>query len=261
MRFPPCAHRGRHRRAGRASPRTPYPRQGGSLPRYLGRSSPWLPNPLGFDLAAAQRRSVPASTFKIASTLAALEAELVTDADTILPWDGVRRDRKEINGPYPCGRPSTALPSLTTKLLVARARPRDHGDLPGARERMATRKATTPSNSLAPGPPSHLTPGAGGVPRGPQPERPRSGFRGPAEALGVDGKTPSGAVHGGEKTGWSRPAGGPDVGWFVGALDVPEGRCFVALRLEAEHPQAATFLPQREALAKAAIGRIPGCGG
>jgi hypothetical protein len=51
------------------------------------------------------------------------------------------------------------------------------------------------------------------------------------------------------------------VGWFVGALDAPEGRCFVALRLEAEHPPAATFLPQREALARAALARIPGCGG
>ena len=63
------------------------------------------------------------------------------------------------------------------------------------------------------------------------------------------------------KTGWSRPPGGPDVGWFVGALDAPEGRCFVALRLEAEHPPAPTFLPQREALAQAALERIPGCGG
>ena len=73
-------------------------------------------------------------------------------------------------------------------------------------------------------------------------------------------KPPSGGVPGGEKRAGADP-GGPDVGWFVGALDAPEGRCFVALRLEAEHPPAATFLPQREALAKAALARIPGCGG
>ena len=40
---------------------------------------------------------IPASTFKIMSSLIAIEAGLVTDADTVLPWDGVTRGRAETN--------------------------------------------------------------------------------------------------------------------------------------------------------------------
>lgn len=40
---------------------------------------------------------IPASTFKIMSSLIALEAGLVADADTVLPWDGVTRGRTETN--------------------------------------------------------------------------------------------------------------------------------------------------------------------
>lgn len=39
----------------------------------------------------ADERHLPASTFKIPNALAALEAGLVEDEDTILPWDGVNR--------------------------------------------------------------------------------------------------------------------------------------------------------------------------
>ena len=106
------------------------------------------------------------------------------------------------------------------------------------------------------GPLAISPPGAGGVLEALSRSAPRrGGLRGPAEALGVDGKTPHRGPCMAGKNGLEPTCGG-DVGWFVGALDAPEGRCFVALRLEAEHPPAATFLPQREALAKAALGRI-----
>jgi hypothetical protein len=87
---------------------------------------------LGLRLPEAQRRSVPASTFKIASTLAALEAGLVADANAILPWDGVRRDREEINAPSPSATPFTAPPCPTSRRLWAALAPR-HGSLPKAR--------------------------------------------------------------------------------------------------------------------------------
>lgn len=40
---------------------------------------------------------IPASTFKIMSSLIVIEAGLVANADTVLPWDGVTRDRTETN--------------------------------------------------------------------------------------------------------------------------------------------------------------------
>jgi beta-lactamase class D len=42
---------------------------------------------------------LPASTFKIASTLMALDAGLVEGRDTVLPWDGEIRSREETNQP------------------------------------------------------------------------------------------------------------------------------------------------------------------
>lgn len=229
-------------------------------PATLVVQSPGSPTPWVSDLAAAQRRSVPASTFKIASTLAALEAELVTDADTILPWDGVRRDRKEINSPLPLREAfhRSALPHY--QALVARLGPGAMATFLGRVSYGNAQSDDTLEFWL----------------RGPLAISPleqvaflealsRSALAADSEAQrrlwALMEKTPVRGRAWRGKTGWSRPAGGPDVGWFVGALDVPEGRCFVALRLEAEHPPAATFLPQREALAKAALGRIPGCGG
>lgn len=40
---------------------------------------------------------IPASTFKIMSSLVVLETGLVANADTVLPWDGVTRGRTETN--------------------------------------------------------------------------------------------------------------------------------------------------------------------
>lgn len=49
------------------------------------------------DPAIADERFIPASTFKILSSLAALESGLVQDKDTLLPWDGITRGRNETN--------------------------------------------------------------------------------------------------------------------------------------------------------------------
>jgi len=43
------------------------------------------------------RRLIPASTFKILNSLIALETGVVTDAGTVIKWDGVVRDRTELN--------------------------------------------------------------------------------------------------------------------------------------------------------------------
>ena len=48
--------------------------------------------PLDIDSAA-----IPASTFKIFSSLVALQESVVASAETIIPWDGVERSRPEIN--------------------------------------------------------------------------------------------------------------------------------------------------------------------
>jgi beta-lactamase class D len=49
------------------------------------------------------RALLPASTFKVASTLMALDARLVQDRHTELPWDGIRRSREETNQPLDLG--------------------------------------------------------------------------------------------------------------------------------------------------------------
>jgi beta-lactamase class D len=43
------------------------------------------------------RPLIPASTFKIISALVALETGVIADAQAVIPWDSVTRDRPEIN--------------------------------------------------------------------------------------------------------------------------------------------------------------------
>ena len=45
----------------------------------------------------AARRLVPASTFKIVNALTALELNVVAGPGTVIPWDSVVRDRRELN--------------------------------------------------------------------------------------------------------------------------------------------------------------------
>lgn len=49
----------------------------------LGDGKRWVHDP-----ARADRRHIPASTFKIANTIFALETGVVADVDEIIPWDG-----------------------------------------------------------------------------------------------------------------------------------------------------------------------------
>lgn len=50
-----------------------------------------------FDEERAGRPMTPASTFKIANTLIALETGVVADEQQVLPWDGVKREINEWN--------------------------------------------------------------------------------------------------------------------------------------------------------------------
>jgi beta-lactamase class D len=49
------------------------------------------------DSAQADRATLPASTFKIFSSLYGLESGVVTDADFVIPWDSVDHGRPEVN--------------------------------------------------------------------------------------------------------------------------------------------------------------------
>ncbi|MDQ8187373.1 penicillin-binding transpeptidase domain-containing protein [Pelagicoccus sp. SDUM812002] len=49
----------------------------------------------------AEERFIPASTFKILSTQAALQSGVVADKDSILKWDGLERGRQETNRDLP----------------------------------------------------------------------------------------------------------------------------------------------------------------
>ena len=52
---------------------------------------------LASDTLRARRRMLPASTFKIPNSLAALETGVLADETQVLPWDGVTRDIAEWN--------------------------------------------------------------------------------------------------------------------------------------------------------------------
>ena len=43
------------------------------------------------------RRLIPASTFKIFNSLVALETGVIVDQDAVIKWDGITRDRSELN--------------------------------------------------------------------------------------------------------------------------------------------------------------------
>lgn len=49
------------------------------------------------DVERCQASYLPASTFKIANTIIALETGIVEDAETVLPWDGAPRELEEWN--------------------------------------------------------------------------------------------------------------------------------------------------------------------
>ena len=221
--------------------------------------APGAPEPWVSDAAEAQRRSVPASTFKIASTLAVLEAGLVADADTIVPWDGVRRNREEINRPLPLREAfhRSALPHY--QALVARLGPIATAAFL-TRVGYGNRQSDNTVEFWLRGPlaisPLEQVAFLAALSTGTL----AADLNAQRTLWTLMEKAPLDSQPWRGKTGWSRPPGGPDVGWFVGALEVPAGNCFVALRLEAEQPEPATFLPQRETLARAALARIPGCG-
>lgn len=52
---------------------------------------------LAADPGTVEQPHIPASTFKIMSSLVALESGVVAGADTLLPWDGIVRGRSETN--------------------------------------------------------------------------------------------------------------------------------------------------------------------
>ena len=210
------------------------------------------------DLTEAQRRSAPASTFKIASTLAALEAGLVEDASAILPWDGVRRDREEINGDLSLRDAfhRSALPHF--QALVGRLGPEamaaflkrvGYGNAQsddGVEFWLRGPLAISPLEQIA---------FLGAV-------RAQRLAASPAAQATLWALMAKRSLEGSPwrgKTGWSRPPGGPDVGWIVGALEGSAGPCFVAVRLETDHPNPATFLGKREALAQRALRVFPAC--
>ncbi|GEM_PF-1552486 len=210
------------------------------------------------DPAAAERQSVPASTFKIASTLAALEAGLVEDASTVLPWDGIRRNREEINSDLSLREAfhRSALPHF--QALVRRLGPEalaafllrvGYGNAQsneGVEFWLRGPLAISPLEQIA----FLEALRAQGLAASPKAQ---------ATLWALMEKPPLGDRPWRGKTGWSRPPGGPDVGWFVGALEGSRGPCFVAVRLETDTPNPETFLPRREALAQDALNAFPAC--
>lgn len=65
----------------------------GTLVMREVRQDRWLAS----DTTRAQRRMLPASTFKIPNSLIALECGVLADEDQVLPWDGITRDVPEWN--------------------------------------------------------------------------------------------------------------------------------------------------------------------
>jgi beta-lactamase class D len=65
----------------------------GTVLVYDVRRDRWI----GVNAQGADRRHIPASTFKIPNSLIALETGILKDEHTVIPWDSVPRPRTELN--------------------------------------------------------------------------------------------------------------------------------------------------------------------
>lgn len=206
------------------------------------------------DLDGARRRRLPASTFKIANALLALELATVEGADAVIPWDGIVRERVETNRDLDL-KTAFRISSVPHFVELARRAGRErigtflersaygNADVGGASETfwLDGELRISPLEQL-----DFLI----ALERGALPASPRA--QAATRELLVLERGGGHVLR--AKSGWARPPEG-DVGWWVGWLERGERRVFFATCLEARRRDAALG-PAREAVTRAVLQAI-----
>jgi beta-lactamase class D len=214
------------------------------------------------DPARARQRFVPASTFKIPHLLFALDAGIAQDASQTFRWDGVPRRFPHWN------RDQTlrdAMRGSTVWVFQGFA-----NALGERRERQYLRRIGYGNRSIAGGIDRFWLDGGLAISAVEQIDMLRRLHR---DALPFDAahqrlvkdliviervateRDRGFVLHG--KTGWAFDAE-PQIGWFVGWVDTPDGAVFFALNIDM--PGGAADAPKREAIVRkalASIGALP----
>lgn len=214
------------------------------------------------DAVRARQRFVPASTFKIPHLLFALDAGIATDESQRFRWDGVPRRFAHWNRDQTL---SDAMRGSTVWVFQGFAK-----TLGERRERRYLRRLGYGNRSVAGGIDRFWLDGGLAISASEQIDLLRRLHREtlPFEVAHqrlvkqlilierIDIEQGRGFVlHG--KTGWTFDAE-PQLGWFVGWADTPDGAVFFALNIDM--PGGAADAPKREAIVRAAlrsIGALP----
>jgi beta-lactamase class D/dienelactone hydrolase len=206
----------------------------------------------GIHTGRADRALIPASTFKIVSSLLALDAGLVTDAETVLRWDGVTHERTELNGDLTLAQAFrlSAVPhyqALVRRLGAARAQQfldafgYGNRDISGGVDQFWLTGALRIS-------PREQIDLLVRLHRG---DLPVSGHAmATVRGIMTVEQTPAHIIR--AKTGWARVEGGRQVGWWVGWVERGDERYFFASALESERPREG-FGPLRESIARTVL--------
>jgi beta-lactamase class D/dienelactone hydrolase len=213
----------------------------------------------GIHTGRADRALIPASTFKIVSSLMALDAGLVQDAGTVLRWDGVAHERTELNRDLTLAQAFrlSAVPHYQD--LVRRLGPegvRTHldalgygnGDISGGIDQFWL----TGGLRISPRDQIDLLVR---LERGDLPFSPHA--QSLVRDIMVVEEAPTHTIR--AKTGWARFGDGRQVAWWVGWVERGDERYFFASALESDRPREG-FGPLRESVAREvlrAAGALP----
>lgn len=201
------------------------------------------------------RQLIPASTFKILNSLIALETGVVADANTVLKWDGVVRERTELNRDLDLATAFrlSAVPQfqeLARRIGLERmqryvdAVGYGNRDLSGGVDRFWL------SGGLRISPREQVELLAR-LYRGDLPFSERS----MATVKAIMALEPPATPLIRAKTGWAVLPERANVGWWVGWVDGPDGAHVFATALEAESPGPA-FLPARQAVTREVLTQL-----
>lgn len=210
--------------------------------------------------AGADARHIPASTFKILNALVSLELGLVADEHTVIPWNGVRHERTELNRDLDLQsafRVSAVPHFQELARRVGEARMREwvervgygNRDIAGGQDRFWLDGALRISPREQIGLLVRLY-------RGQLPFS--AAAMESVKRIMVAEQTPRYTLR--AKTGWARLPSG-HVGWWVGWVEQGEEVFFFATNLRAERP-GDDFGPARLAVTRAVLAELgAGVGG
>jgi beta-lactamase class D len=208
----------------------------------------------------ADRALIPASTFKILSSLMALDAGLVKDAHSVLRWDGVTHERTELNRDLTLAQAFrlSAVPHYQD--LVRRLGPErvaKHLDALGYGNRDISGGIDQfwLTGGLRVSPREQIDMLVR-LERGDLPFSPHA--QSIVRDLMVVEESPAHTIR--AKTGWARFDDGRQVGWWVGWVERGDERYFFATALESDRPREG-FGPLRESVTREvlrAVGALPG---